>query len=177
MTLAHATGGVVVVSYNRPTKHNAFDAAISRALIAVLLLLDEDEAASGVVIAGRGTSFCAAAKFDEMLRPTHPSLVSSSICAGSMEIFAAFIEFSKPIVAAINGPAFGGGVTQATLCDGALSAEQAKFSLPFVSWSVSPEGCCSVHMVRVVGRETTGRLLVDAWIPQASAAKAIGLVS
>jgi len=60
--------------------------------------------------------------------------MSSAICAGNMGIFAAFVEFSKPIFAAINGPAFGGGVTQATLCDGAISAEQAKFSLPFVTW-------------------------------------------
>ena len=94
-----------------------------------------------------------------------------------MGIFAAFIEFSKPIFAAINGPAFGGGVTQATLCDGALSAEQAKFSLPFVSWSVSPEGCCSVHMVRVVGRRAAKKLLVDAWSPEVGAARSIGLAS
>ena len=94
-----------------------------------------------------------------------------------MDIFVGFLEFRKPIFAAINGPAFGGGVTQATLCDGAISAEQAKFSLPFVSWSVSPEGCSSVHTVRVAGRETARRLLVHAWTPQASAAKAIGLVS
>jgi len=140
MALARAVDGVVVISYNRPTKHNAFDAAVSRALVSILSLLDEDEAASAIIITGRGASFCAAAKFDEMLWPGHPSLVSASISAFCMAIFAAFIELSKPIFAAINGPAFGGGVTQATLCDGALSAEQAKFSLPFVSWSVSPEG-------------------------------------
>ena len=96
---------------------------------------------------------------------------------GSLEIFASFINFTKPIVAAVNGPAFGGGVTQATLCDDAISAQHATYSLPFSLWQVSPEGCCSVHLVREVGRSSARKMLVEGWVPSAGVARAIALVS
>jgi len=80
-------------------------------------------------------------------------------------------------VAAVNGPAFGGGVTQCTLCDLTISVSSAKFVLPFSSWRVSPEGCCSVHMARVIGRQSAARLMVKAWTLQASQTRTISLVS
>ena len=122
MELARAAGGVAMISYNRPMKNNSFDAAVSCALIMMLGNLDKDETTSSVVLTGRGTYFCAAAKFDEMLRPAHLSELASSISLGTAEVFASFLGFSKPIIAAVNGPALGGGVTQATLCDMSVSA-------------------------------------------------------
>lgn len=143
----------------------------------MLEFLHRDVATSSVVVTGRGAYFCAAAKFDEMLRPAHPSELTSEITLGTAVLFESFIDFGKPIVAAINGPAFGGGVTQATLCDLIVSVSLAKFVLPFSDWSVSPEGCSSVHVSRVAGRQTAAKLMVDSWNPDASQAKAISLVS
>lgn len=97
----------------------------------MLAVLGGDNTTSSVVITGRGAYFCAAAKFDEMLGPAHPSDLAAWISTGNTEVFASFLSFSKPVVAAVNGPAFGGGVTQVTLCDLAISTEFAKFVLPF----------------------------------------------
>ena len=75
--LAQAVEGVAVISYNRPEKGNSFDAAVSRGLVCMLGVLDRDAATSSVVVTGRGSYFCAAAKFDEMLGPAHPSELAS----------------------------------------------------------------------------------------------------
>ena len=75
--LAQAADGVAVISYNRPEKGNSFDAAVSRGLVCMLGVLDGDAATSSVVVTGRGSYFCAAAKFDEMLGPVHPSELGS----------------------------------------------------------------------------------------------------
>ena len=75
--LAQAVEGVAVISYNRPEKGNSFDAAVSRGLVCMLGVLDRDAATSSVVVTGRGSFFCAAAKFDEMLGPAHPSELAS----------------------------------------------------------------------------------------------------
>ena len=143
--------GIMLVSYNRPQKHNAFDAAVSGALITLLAMISTDRSTLAVIITGRGAYFCTAAKFDEMLRPAYPLQLHASLTAGSLALFDSFLNLSKPIVAAVNGPAFGGGVTQATLCDSAISSCRAKYSLPFSRWRISLEGCSSVHVVRVVG--------------------------
>ncbi|EGB04294.1 hypothetical protein AURANDRAFT_5695, partial [Aureococcus anophagefferens] len=70
-----------------------------------------------------------------------------------------FLSFPKPIVAAVNGPAFGAGVTQATLCDAIVSWDEATFSLPFNRWKVSPEGCSSVHLFRIIGARVASRMI------------------
>ena len=147
-----AVDGVAVVSYNCPHKNNAFDAAISGALVAILAKVNKESATRAIIITGRGAYFCTAAKFDEMLRPARPTELHEPITTGSQAIFDSFITLSKPILAAVNGPAFGGGVTQATLCEGVMSLRHAKYSLPFSRWNVSPEGCSSVHLARVAGR-------------------------
>ena len=94
-----------------------------------------------------------------------------------MLLFAPFLELRKPILAAINGPAIGAGVTQATLCDSIVSSPQAKFVLPFGTWHVSPEGCSSVHLTRLIGKSAAQRMLGAGWTPEALTAKSVGLVS
>ena len=75
--------GVARIAYNRPKNNNAFDAAISSALITVLATLNEDLRTFAIVITGRGSYFCTAAKFDEMLRPTHPMELHSTLSVGT----------------------------------------------------------------------------------------------
>ena len=67
-----AVDGVAVLSYNRPQINNAFDAAVCKGLVAVFAVLNEDTTTHATIITGRGTYFCTAAKFDEILRPAHP---------------------------------------------------------------------------------------------------------
>ena len=126
---------------------------MSGALIVVFATLNKDTSARATIITGCGSYFCTAAKFDEMIFPAHPIEILQSISAVNSAVFDVFLEFSKPIIAAVNGSAFGGGVTQITLCDSVISTSRAKYSLPFSSWRVSPEGCSTVHLARILRRE------------------------
>lgn len=78
-----AADNIAVVSYNRPQKNNAFDAAISGALVAVFAILKEDATKHATIVTGRGAYFCTAAKFDEMLRPARPMELHEPITTGS----------------------------------------------------------------------------------------------
>ena len=92
-------------------------------------------------------------------------------------MFNVFIEFPKPIIAAVNGPGIGSGTTAPALCDIILASERASFSTPFSALGVGPEGCASVHFQRILGGETARRLLEEGWKPSAQEARDVGLVS
>ena len=65
--------------------------------------------------------------------------------------FNLFIEFPKPILAAVNGHGIGSGTTAPALCDAILASEDATFLTPFARLGVGPEGCASVHFERILG--------------------------
>ena len=74
----------------------------------------------------------------------HPQALHDLIYARNKAVFDQFLQFPKPVIAAINGPAIGASVTTATLCDALLVAEAASLSTPFARLGVPPEGCSSV---------------------------------
>ena len=81
---------------------------------------------------------------------------------------------------AANGPAVGGVVTSAALCDAVVASETATFSTPFAALGLAPEGCSSVHFERVMGgsRERAERMLgPEGWRPTAREAREAGLVT
>ncbi|KAH8059478.1 delta-3,5-delta-2,4-dienoyl-CoA isomerase [Aureococcus anophagefferens] len=75
--------------------------------------------------------------------------------------FDAFLTAPKPLVAALNGRAYGAGATAATLCDVVLGAPRAALAFPFRRWRVVPEGAASVHVARLVGAARASALLRD----------------
>ena len=103
--------------------------------------------------------------------------VQRNIQESNERCFNVFIEFPKPIIAAVNGPGIGSGTTAPALCDVILASERASFSTPFSALGVGPEGCASVHFQRILGGETARRLLEEGWKPSAQEARDVGLVS
>jgi enoyl-CoA hydratase/carnithine racemase len=92
-------------------------------------------------------------------------------------LFDAFLDFPKPLLVAVNGPAIGASVTSATLCDGIIASERATFSTPFTALGVTPEGCSSVHFARIMGQANAERMLgEEGWKPTAEEALEAGLI-
>ena len=90
-------------------------------------------------------------------------------------LFARFIDFSKPIAAAVNGPSIGAAVTTQTLMDFIVASDAATFSLPFAKVGVPPEGCSSVTFAEWMGEANAQRMLgTENWIPTATEALAAG---
>merc|ERR1719273_2304801 len=130
-----------------------------------------------VIYTGAGKYHCAGGSLSEFLGRKTPRQLQRIIRQNNEKMFNVFLEFPKPIIAAVNGPGIGSGTTAPALCDVILASDRATFSTPFSNLGVGPEGCASVHFERILGRETASRLLDDCWRPSAQEAKDVGLVA
>ena len=126
---------------------------------------------AGVVITGRGEYYSAGVDLSSLITPMQPSKLVRKIRAQNQTVFSCFLEFPKPIIAAVNGPAIGAAVTSAILTDAVVAAERATFSLPFAKLGVPPEGCSSVTFPERMGAPAAQRMLGEEnWIPTATEA-------
>jgi 2-ketocyclohexanecarboxyl-CoA hydrolase len=114
--------GVVWIRLNRPERRNAYDATMAEAIVAAL---DEAATAHAVVLAGSGGSFCAGGALTDLARPTVPSM--RGLYRASLRMFDAIRNCPRPVVAAVNGPAAGGGNELVVACDLAVAGRSATF--------------------------------------------------
>ena len=122
--------GVGVITLNRPDKRNALSIRMRREISACLAGWRDDDRAAAVVITGHGHVFCAGFDLEEFRQTErHAELLDSS-----SQYHRDLWHFPKPVIAAINGPAVGGGFDLTTLCDIRLCSETAWFSHPEVKY-------------------------------------------
>lgn len=170
--------GVLTIRMNNPKKLNAWTLPMMDAFFGEIDAADARDDVNGVVITGTGEYYCAGADLAGVLTsPMLPSTLVATARDENEKIFRHFLDFSKPIVAAVNGPAVGGAVTTAVLCDEVVASERAKFSTPFAKVGLPPEGCSSVTFAERMGTETAERMLgPENWTPTAEEALAAGLI-
>ncbi len=170
--------GVTTLTMNRARQLNGWTTPMLQALLEAFDAAAADPAVRALVLTGTGRYYCAGVNLGGALQVGHPREVHEMIRTHNQRIFDAFIDFPKPLVAAVNGPAIGAAVTTATLCDVLLAAPAATFSTPFAALGVPPEGCSSVVFPRLMGPEAAERMLAkEGWQPTAQEAHAAGLVS
>jgi enoyl-CoA hydratase/carnithine racemase len=134
-------GSILRVELNRPAKKNAMTSRMYEALADIFNEAAKDERTRVVLWHGAGDSFCAGNDIEDFLK--NPPGPGESPQARLMN---AFIDFDKPLVAAVNGAAIGGGTTMLTHCDFVYAGESTKFQMPFINLAVVPEfgSSCSV---------------------------------
>lgn len=155
--------GVMTIVLDRPDHLNAITFEMVDHFIAALDQADADDDVRVVVVTGRGRAFCAgadmsagAASFDS---GTEVARDGGGVLA--LRVFA----LHKPVIGAINGPAFGGGASITLPMDIRLASTKARFGFPYVRRGIVPEGCASWFLPRVVGISTavewtlTGRMI------------------
>ena len=169
--------GVLTLTFANEKKLNAWTMPLMKQLFTSL---DEAAAADdvkGVVITGSGKYYSAGVDLSSMIQPMAPGKLVRQIRNSNEKCFGMFLNFPKPIVAAVNGPAIGAAVTSTVLMDAVLASESASFSLPFAKLGVPPEGCSSVTWPERLGDEAAQRMLgPENWTPSGVEAKAVGLV-
>jgi enoyl-CoA hydratase/carnithine racemase len=135
------SGSILRVELNRPAKRNAMTSSMYTTLADVFNDAATDERTRVVLWHGAGDSFCAGNDIDDFLK--NPPGPGDSPQARLMN---AFVDFDKPVVAAVHGAAIGGGTTMLTHCDFVYAGESAKFQMPFINLAVVPEfgSSCSV---------------------------------
>ena len=169
---------IAFIYLNRPNVLNALNETMKDELIHALKETEEDNNIRVLILTGRGRGFCAGAdlnRFVEIQESDKGDQKKSRF--GSIEFPRDFIQYPKPIIAAINGPAYGFGFTVTLTCDIRLASEKAKFSLAFVRIGVTPEFCSTYFLPRLIGYGKAAELIFTARPFDAREALEIGAIN
>jgi enoyl-CoA hydratase/carnithine racemase len=147
--------GILTLTLNRPERLNAFTRVMMEEMIDAFDRADADDAVRAIIVTGAGRGFCAGADlesggdtFNSDARGDRESGLSRD---GGGLLTLRIYELKKPIIAAINGPAVGVGVTMTLPMDIRIAAEEARFGFVFARRGIVPEACSSYFLPRVVG--------------------------
>src|ERR1700741_4399808 len=140
------TGSILRVQLNRPAKKNAMTSAMYLTLADLLNATAEDDQIRVVLWHGAGDSFCAGNDIADFLN-TPPGPGESP----QARLMKALSSFDKPLVAAVQGAAIGGGTTMLMHCDFIYAGESAKFQMPFVNLALVPEFGSSASIPARIG--------------------------
>ncbi len=141
LTTVEESDGVVVLTLNRPNKRNALSRALRDEIVSRLDEFEKSERVRSVVLTGAGPVFCAGFDRDELA-----SGAMEQIFADANEYHRRVFTFGKPLIAAVNGPALGGGCDLAGMCDFRIAATTAVFGQPQVRFGAA----ASYELMRVV---------------------------
>jgi enoyl-CoA hydratase/carnithine racemase len=179
-------GPVATITMNRPDRLNAFTVTMQREMVAALDLADADDQVRAVIVTGAGRAFCAGADlglggqtFDADAAPGGSSAKGASRryprdFGGLLTL--RIYESTKPVIAAINGPAVGIGITMTLPMDIRVAADSAKIGFVFAGRGIVPEAASSWFLPRVVGINQALEWAMTARVFPAEEALQAGLV-
>ena len=169
--------GLLIITMSQPKKLNGWTLPMMEAIKEAFVKAGENNSIKAVIMTGNGDYYSAGVDLGRSLKLMHPQKLRQLIIQYNQQLFDAFLNLSKPILIAINGPAIGASVTSSTLCDYIIASENATFSTPFAKLGVTPEGCSSFQFPRLMGEHNAERMLgKEGWKPNAIEALSIGLV-
>ena len=170
---------VLTITLDRPDRLNAFTPTMARELIEAFDRADADDDVRAVVVTGEGRGFCAGADlggggatFDWRDRQDGDAVPRDT----GGEVALRIHRSAKPVIAAINGPAVGVGITMTLPMDVRLAAEGAKIGFVFARRGIVPEACSSWFLPRIVGISRAMEWVATGRVFTAEEALAGGLV-
>jgi methylglutaconyl-CoA hydratase len=167
---------VAHLTLNRPEVHNAFNEAMIDELTRCFRFLSTSEVVRLVVLSANGSVFCAGADLAWMRRASENGLDANLQDATRFaDMMRAIHECSKPVIACVNGGAFGGGVGVICACDIVLASDHAKFSVTEARFGILP-AVIGPYLIESVGVREARRLALTASPVDALEAQRIGLV-
>jgi enoyl-CoA hydratase/carnithine racemase len=163
-----SAAGVAQVTLNRPDKLNAINDVMRAELTTAFAAFDADPAVRAVVLTGAGKAFSSGGDLAAIMNPPE---------ASRPRIVEPLDRFSKPIIAAINGLAYGGGLEVALACDIRIAATTARFALPEVRIGSMPGSGGTQRLTPVIGPTLAAHMILTGEPIDATRALAVGLVS
>jgi enoyl-CoA hydratase/carnithine racemase len=170
--ITERSGSVLRVELNRPAKKNAMTSSMYVTLADVFNDAVKDEQVRVVLWHGAGDSFCAGNDIEDFLK--NPPGPGESPQARLMN---ALVDFDKPLIAAVQGAAIGGGTTMLTHCDFVYVGESAMFQMPFVNLALVPEFGSSFSIPARIGHIRAAELILLGQPFDARKAADLGLVT
>jgi 2-(1,2-epoxy-1,2-dihydrophenyl)acetyl-CoA isomerase len=168
-------GALQTITLNRPEVLNAFNAAMHSALQAALKDAARDDEVRAVVVTGAGRGFCVGQDLTEFRDA--PGDIADRLRAGYHPTILALRSLEKPVLAAVNGPAAGAGLSLALACDIRVAADSASFVPAFVSIGLVPDSGGTFFVRRLLGYARAFEWLATGRKLTAAEAHAWGLVS
>ncbi|MFE8070535.1 crotonase/enoyl-CoA hydratase family protein [Marinobacteraceae bacterium S3BR75-40.1] len=181
--LCHTANRVAEIRLNRPETRNAIsDDAMIDALVGALEAADADPEVRVLVLTGEGSAFCSGGNVKDMaarkgLFSGTPAEIADNYQRGIQRIPKAFAALRKPVVAAVNGPAYGAGCDLAMMCDLRLASENARFAENFVRVGLIPGDGGAWFLPRIVGHARASEMALTGEPVDAHTAQAWGMVS
>ena len=167
-------GQIGIVKINRPEALNALNSTVLEELSDIFGMIEKDNSIGIVIITGEGRSFVAGADIAAMKEMS--AIEGRSFMLKGQAVMQKIENLSKPVIAAVNGFALGGGCELAMACDFRFASEKAKFGQPEVNLGVIPGFGGTQRLPRLVGKGMAKMLIFSAEMIGAEEAKAIGLV-
>lgn len=152
---------LALVAFNRPEAMNAISTQLAKDVLSVLEYLENNDQVFAVLWTGAGEkSFCAGADLRERKDMTKEQMKKQRTLF--VKMFTAVACFPKPLVAAVNGYALGGGFEFALGCDFIIASENAVFGLTEVGLGIIPAGGGTQHLPRAIGKQKAKELIFSA---------------
>ncbi len=194
-TLSYAVAdGILTLTLDRPDELNAFTVEMADELVDAFHRASADDDVKAIVVTGSGRAFCAGMDLsvagnvfglDESLQPTladvdariaDPASDDGRLRDTGGRVTLAIYDCTKPVIAAINGPAVGIGATMTLAMDVRLASENARIGFVFGKIGIVPEACSTWFLPRIVGMSRALELVYSAEILPGAEAAEIGLV-
>ena len=169
--------GFATVTMNRPEKLNAVNEELTRELGDAFLEVGGDEKIKAVILTGTGRAFCSGA---DLSSPDFtPKNSAAALALGNLatRMLLAIHNMPKPVIAAVNGPAVGGGCNLALACDVIIASDKAKFMEPYVLRAAHPDFGAIYFLPRMVGLAKAFDLIYSGRMIDAQEAERIGMIS
>ncbi|RLG99434.1 crotonase [Candidatus Bathyarchaeota archaeon] len=166
---------IVWITLNRPHRLNAFNDVLIEELSEALDTVENDPSVRCVIITGEGDrAFSAGA--DITAFPKATPVKAEEFARGGQKVFSKIEEMSKPVIAAINGYALGGGLELALACDFRIASEHAELGSPEINLGIIPGWGGTQRLVRTVGLRNAKRLVMLGERIKADEALKMGLI-
>lgn len=168
-------GSIAIVTFNREEKLNAMNTGVVQQLIEIFKKIDEADHIRAAILTGKGRAFVAGADIQEYSEQNFVEFTEYQLLGRKMY---EGIEFNrKPVVAAVNGYAMGGGFELVLACDLVVASREAKMALPEINLGLLPGGGGTQKLARIIGRNRAKEFLMTGRRMTAEEGYRLGVVN
>ena len=167
--------GVATIKINRPKAYNALNSAVNRDILSALDLVEADKELRVLVITGDEKAFAAGADIGEMANAS--PRFAREFCGAAIEINDRLESMPIPVIAAVNGLAWGGGFEMALACDFRIGGPKTSFKLPEVSLGIIPGASGGQRLLALVGPAKAKEMVMLCAAMKGEEAHRLGLLT
>ncbi len=169
-------GAILKLGFNRPDKKNAITADMYAALADALARASEDDGVRAILFHAKGDVFTSGNDIGDFMSGAG-AIAGGAEIPPVMRFLEAIATAEKPLIAAVQGPAVGVGVTMLLHCDLVYASEAATFHTPFVDLGLVPEAASSLLMPEIAGHQRAAEMLILGKKIDAARAREFGFVN